>query len=119
MILSVCYNLVIFSESFFISLTALVEMGRLSRAYCELAYRTEPVLGDVVLALADMGIKYDNLQVSIILIWILIDFNLFCSYVKTQSVELEKSRTQIFKVGTTGTLISARQSTIFIFIQFF
>lgn len=42
----------------------LSEIGRSSRAYCEQAYRTEPVGADVVMALVDMGISLDGLQVS-------------------------------------------------------
>ncbi|KAG0700303.1 Transcription initiation factor TFIID subunit 8 [Chionoecetes opilio] len=40
----------------------LSEIGRSTRAYAELAYRTEPVSGDVVMALVDMGISMDGLQ---------------------------------------------------------
>ncbi|KAK8719756.1 hypothetical protein OTU49_013802, partial [Cherax quadricarinatus] len=38
------------------------EIGRSSKAYCEQAYRTEPVVGDVVMALVDMGINLEGLQ---------------------------------------------------------
>ncbi|XP_063888355.1 transcription initiation factor TFIID subunit 8-like [Scylla paramamosain] len=38
------------------------EIGRSTRAYSELAYRTEPVGADVVMALVDMGITLEGLQ---------------------------------------------------------
>ncbi|XP_071517581.1 transcription initiation factor TFIID subunit 8 [Panulirus ornatus] len=38
------------------------EIGRSSKAYCEQAYRTEPVVADVVMALVDMGINIEGLQ---------------------------------------------------------
>ncbi|KAG7166279.1 transcription initiation factor TFIID subunit 8-like [Homarus americanus] len=38
------------------------EIGRSSKAFCEQAYRTEPVVGDVVMALIDMGISIEGLQ---------------------------------------------------------
>lgn len=37
------------------------EIGRSAKAYCELAYRAEPVIGDIVMALVDMGISIDGL----------------------------------------------------------
>lgn len=40
----------------------LSEIGRSSRAYCEQAYRTEPVGADVVMSLVDMGISMEGLQ---------------------------------------------------------
>lgn len=40
----------------------LVEIGQSSRSYCELASRTTPVLGDVVLALVNMGLSLKNLE---------------------------------------------------------
>ena len=43
---------------------AIVELGRLSRGYCELAYRSEPLGADIILALADMGINYEGIHVS-------------------------------------------------------
>ncbi|XP_018024327.1 transcription initiation factor TFIID subunit 8 [Hyalella azteca] len=42
--------------------STLVEVGRTARGYSELAYRTQPVVADIVLAFADMGINYDGLQ---------------------------------------------------------
>lgn len=42
----------------------LSEIGRSSRVYCEQAYRTEPVGADVVMALVDMGISLEGLQVG-------------------------------------------------------
>ncbi|XP_077287101.1 TBP-associated factor 8 [Arctopsyche grandis] len=49
----------IFTEMFqcFIS-----EVGNSSRSYCELAGRTEPVLGDVVIALINMGVTLEGLE---------------------------------------------------------
>ena len=41
------------------------EIGRSTRAYSELAYRTEPVGADVVMALVDMGITLEGLQVCV------------------------------------------------------
>ncbi|XP_045626207.1 transcription initiation factor TFIID subunit 8 [Procambarus clarkii] len=38
------------------------EIGRSSKAYSEQAYRTEPVVADVVMALVDMGINLEGLQ---------------------------------------------------------
>jgi len=38
------------------------EVGRSSRAYCELAARTEPVVADVVLALVEMGVSVQGIQ---------------------------------------------------------
>ncbi|KAF2357756.1 Bromodomain associated domain [Trinorchestia longiramus] len=42
--------------------STIVEVGRMARGYSELAYRTQPVVADIVLALADMGISYEGLQ---------------------------------------------------------
>jgi len=38
------------------------ELGRSSRAYCELASRVEPVSADIVLSLVEMGIPVDGLK---------------------------------------------------------
>jgi len=38
------------------------EVGRLAKGYSEVAYRSEPLVADIVLALADMGINYDGLH---------------------------------------------------------
>ena len=43
---------------------AISEVGRLAKGYSEVAYRSEPLVADIVLALADMGINYDGLHVS-------------------------------------------------------
>lgn len=40
----------------------LTEVGRSSKSYCELAQRTEPVIGDVIVALVNMGYKLEGLQ---------------------------------------------------------
>jgi len=40
----------------------LAEVGRSSRAYCELASRAEPVVGDVVVALVEMGVNVQGIQ---------------------------------------------------------
>jgi len=40
----------------------LVELGRGTRAYCELACRVEPVVADLVLALIEMGLPIDGLR---------------------------------------------------------
>lgn len=40
----------------------LFEIGESSRSYCELACRTTPVLGDVVLALINMGLSLKGLE---------------------------------------------------------
>jgi len=37
------------------------EMGRSSRAFCELSGRTEPLVGDVVVALIEMGLDCDSI----------------------------------------------------------
>jgi transcription initiation factor TFIID subunit 8 len=41
----------------------LSEMGRSTRAFCELSGRTEAVVGDVVIAMVDMGIDVDSIPV--------------------------------------------------------
>ncbi|XP_063235648.1 transcription initiation factor TFIID subunit 8 [Bacillus rossius redtenbacheri] len=41
----------------------LTEMGNSTRAFCELACRTEPVVGDVAMALVNMGVPLDGLEV--------------------------------------------------------
>lgn len=38
------------------------EIGRTSRAFCELAGRTEPLVGDIVVGLIDLGIYIDNMS---------------------------------------------------------
>lgn len=40
----------------------LTEVGRSSKSYCELAQRTEPVIGDVIVALVNMGYNLEGLQ---------------------------------------------------------
>lgn len=40
----------------------LVELGNTTRAYCEHSGRTEPVIGDVVVALCDMGINWKGIE---------------------------------------------------------
>jgi len=40
----------------------IVEAGRSAKSYCELAGRTEPVLGDVVVALSEMGISLNGIE---------------------------------------------------------
>ncbi|XP_076060954.1 TBP-associated factor 8 [Oratosquilla oratoria] len=40
----------------------LYEIGRSSRSYCEIAYRSEPVVADVILALTDLGLPLIGLQ---------------------------------------------------------
>ena len=40
----------------------LVELGRSSRAFCELASRVEPVSADIMLAMVEMGIPVTGLQ---------------------------------------------------------
>lgn len=40
----------------------IVEAGNSSRSYCELAGRTEPVIGDVIVALINMGFSLDGLE---------------------------------------------------------
>jgi hypothetical protein len=40
----------------------LTEIGSSSRAYCELAGRVEPFLGDVVVSLIEMGISLEGLE---------------------------------------------------------
>ncbi|XP_012539701.2 transcription initiation factor TFIID subunit 8 [Monomorium pharaonis] len=41
----------------------IVEIGASSRNYCELSGRTEPLIADVILALINMGMKLDNLEI--------------------------------------------------------
>ncbi|KAJ8898301.1 hypothetical protein PR048_003661 [Dryococelus australis] len=43
-------------------LHVLTEMGNSTRAFCELACRTEPVVGDVMMALINMGVSLDGLE---------------------------------------------------------
>ncbi|CAM1294165.1 TAF8 (predicted) [Pycnogonum litorale] len=43
-------------------ISCMVELGRTSRNYCELSGRTQPGVGDVVMALIDTGFKLDNLH---------------------------------------------------------
>lgn len=38
------------------------ELGRSSRAYCELTGRTEPLVGDVVMAMVEMGLSIDSIS---------------------------------------------------------
>ncbi|KAK7065152.1 transcription initiation factor TFIID subunit 8 [Halocaridina rubra] len=40
----------------------LCEVGRSSRAFCELAYRTEPLVADIVMALTELGMPLEGLQ---------------------------------------------------------
>lgn len=40
----------------------LTEIGHSSKCYCELSGRTEPVLGDVVVAMINMGIKVEGID---------------------------------------------------------
>ncbi|KAK3932118.1 Transcription initiation factor TFIID subunit 8 [Frankliniella fusca] len=40
----------------------LTEVGNSSKSYCELAGRTEPVIGDVIVALVNMGYNLEGLQ---------------------------------------------------------
>lgn len=40
----------------------LTEVGNSSKSYCELAGRTEPVIGDVIIALVNMGYHLEGLQ---------------------------------------------------------
>jgi len=40
----------------------LCEMGHSAKCYCELSGRTEPVIGDVIIALINMGIKLDGIE---------------------------------------------------------
>lgn len=48
--------------SIFCSFLVLFEIGNSSRAYCEHAGRTEPVVGDVVIALVNLGLSTDGLE---------------------------------------------------------
>lgn len=50
----------LFSKNPFISV--LFEIGQSSRSYCELASRTTPVIGDVILALINMGLSVKGLE---------------------------------------------------------
>lgn len=47
----------------FCSISVLVSISQSTRDYAELARRTEPTMGDVVLALASNGIDFDELKV--------------------------------------------------------
>ncbi|CAG2064641.1 unnamed protein product, partial [Timema podura] len=40
----------------------LTEIGNSTKGYCELACRTEPVVGDVIMALINMGVRLDGLE---------------------------------------------------------
>lgn len=40
------------------------QIGRESKGYSELAYRTEPIIADIIMALVDLGITMEGLQVS-------------------------------------------------------
>lgn len=40
-----------------------METGASARNYCELSGRTEPLIADVILALINMGVRLDNLEV--------------------------------------------------------
>ena len=42
--------------------TVLTELGYSSRVFCELASRVEPVVGDVVMALVEMGVDQKGLE---------------------------------------------------------
>lgn len=46
----------------------LIEMGTTTRNYCELAGRTQPVIGDFVVGLVSMGVVFKDLEVSLLLI---------------------------------------------------
>lgn len=41
----------------------LIEMGTTTRNYCELAGRTQPVIGDFVVGLVSMGVVFKDLEV--------------------------------------------------------
>lgn len=41
----------------------ITELGHSSRAYCELAGRTEPVIGDIVIALVGMGVSVEGIDI--------------------------------------------------------
>ncbi|KAK7873130.1 hypothetical protein R5R35_006356 [Gryllus longicercus] len=40
----------------------IVEIGSSSRSYCELSGRTEPVIGDVIMALVNMGLSLEGIE---------------------------------------------------------
>ncbi|KAL7645250.1 UNVERIFIED_CONTAM: hypothetical protein RMT77_003636 [Armadillidium vulgare] len=42
--------------------SVIIEIGRSSRNFTEIAYRTEPVVADIQLAIAEMGINIDSIQ---------------------------------------------------------
>uniref|UniRef100_A0A2P2HXA2 Transcription initiation factor TFIID subunit 8 n=1 Tax=Hirondellea gigas TaxID=1518452 RepID=A0A2P2HXA2_9CRUS len=42
--------------------STIVELGRTARGYSDVACRSEPLLADIILTFADMGINYDGLQ---------------------------------------------------------
>ncbi|CAG2174623.1 unnamed protein product [Oppiella nova] len=42
--------------------SVIFEIGRSSQAFCELSGRTEPLVGDVVMALVEMGLNIDDLS---------------------------------------------------------
>lgn len=46
----------------FPTISVLVEIGQSSKNYCELSGRTQPVIGDVVISLINMGITIDGLS---------------------------------------------------------
>lgn len=53
---SVVLALTAFFHKFY-SVTVLSEVGNSARGYCEISGRVEPVLGDVIMALINMGKK--------------------------------------------------------------
>lgn len=53
---------VLFLEFNFLYFKVLCQIGESARNYCELSGRTEILIGDVVLALINAGIRIDNLR---------------------------------------------------------
>lgn len=50
------------SFDLFCLFSVLTEVGNSSKSYCELAGRTEPVIGDVIMALVNMGYNLEGIQ---------------------------------------------------------
>lgn len=49
----------------FLSITVLISISQSTRAYTELAGRTQPTIGDITLAFVSNGIDFNGLEVSI------------------------------------------------------